>query len=98
MFQTGDIEQQSSSDLHSSKFFQIKRKLINDSSSTEQLMLVQIIDVSHKIHYLDMRSQQHIFTLINAMVSHELRNPLNAILGQLLKFQQIRIEIQKLVK
>ena len=81
MFQTGEVELNSSQDVHTSKFFQIKRKLINDYNKKDKVTLIQIIDVSHKIYYLDIRSQQHIFTLINAMVSHELRNPLNAILG-----------------
>ena len=44
-----------------------------------------------------MRSQQHLFTLVNAMVSHELRNPLNALLGQLLKVKSIRRALQDLI-
>lgn len=64
----------------------------------ESQTLIQLIDVSHKIYYLDMRSQQHVFTLVNAMVSHELRNPLNSLQGQLLKVQSTRKLLQKLIK
>lgn len=45
-----------------------------------------------------MRSQQHISTMVNAMVSHELRNPLNALLGQLLKIQGIRSVLSDLIR
>lgn len=54
------------------------------------MTLIQIIDVSHKIYYLDMRSQQQISSVMNAMVSHELRNPLNSMVSQLLKLESAR--------
>ena len=48
----------------------------------EDQFLVQIIDMSHKMFYSEMKERESILQLINATVSHELRNPLSAIIGQ----------------
>jgi signal transduction histidine kinase len=61
---------------------QIKIKEIADKG--EKKKLIQIIDVSHKILYDESKAAQHFLSLINATVSHELRNPLNSLIGQLL--------------
>ena len=41
--------------------------------------LIQIIDISSNILYQQEKSQNEFLSLINACVSHELRNPLNSI-------------------
>jgi len=41
--------------------------------------LLQIIDVSDKMLYNEVKAEQSFLTLINATVSHELRNPLNSL-------------------
>lgn len=56
-----------------------------------------MIDVSHKILYKDIKAEQQIFTMINAVVSHELRNPLNALLGQMVHIQLIFDALHALV-
>ena len=45
--------------------------------------MLQIIDVSHKILYNESKAKQMFLTLINAAVSHELRNPLSSLIGQI---------------
>ena len=52
--------------------------------------------MSEKILYNEMKAEQSFLTLINAAISHELRNPLNSLIGQmnsmkslLLSFKQI---------
>ena len=45
--------------------------------------MVQVIDVSDKLLYNEMKAEQNLLTLINATVSHELRNPLNSLIGQI---------------
>ena len=42
--------------------------------------LVQIIDMSDKILYNELNAQKSFLTLINATLSHELRNPLSSLL------------------
>ena len=43
--------------------------------------MVQIIDISNKILYDDAKAEQKFHILMNAAVSHELRNPLSSLLG-----------------
>jgi signal transduction histidine kinase len=43
--------------------------------------LIQIIDMSDKILYNEVKAEQSFLTLINATVSHELRNPLASLIG-----------------
>ena len=54
--------------------FQIKLKQMN-----EDKILLQIIDVTDNVLYTKEKSQNMLLSLINATVSHELRNPLNSI-------------------
>lgn len=44
--------------------------------------LIQIIDMSDKMLYNEVKAEQSFLTLINATVSHELRNPLASLIGQ----------------
>ena len=44
--------------------------------------ILQIIDISDTILYDEIKAQSEFLELINACVSHELRNPLNSIVAQ----------------
>ena len=44
-------------------------------------ILIQIIDVADKMLYNEVKAEQTFLTLINAAVSHELRNPLSSLIG-----------------
>lgn len=46
-----------------------------------QKLLVQVVDMSDKILYTEVKAEQSFLTLINATVSHELRNPLSSLIG-----------------
>ena len=41
-----------------------------------------MLDVSDKILYIEVKSEHSFLEMINAAVSHELRNPLNSLIGQ----------------
>ena len=43
--------------------------------------MLQIIDISVQVMYEKQKSLNNLLTLINATVSHELRNPLNSIIA-----------------
>lgn len=45
-------------------------------------IMIQIIDVSDKMLYNEVKAEQEFLTLINATVSHELRNPLTSLICQ----------------
>ena len=44
--------------------------------------IIQIIDISDSIFYDQEKAQSEFLGLINACVSHELRNPLHSIIAQ----------------
>jgi signal transduction histidine kinase len=44
--------------------------------------------MSDKMLYNEIRAEQKFLTLINAAVSHELRNPLNSLVGQIESMNQ----------
>ena len=47
----------------------------------QERVMVHIIDVSDSILYDQSKEQNEMLSILNATVSHELRNPLNSILG-----------------
>lgn len=44
--------------------------------------MIQIMDISKDILYDQQRAENELLSLINACVSHELRNPLNSVIAQ----------------
>lgn len=54
----------------------------NFSFGKEECTLVQVIDLSEKILYDQAKARSEFLSLINATVSHEMRNPINSILNQ----------------
>ena len=59
------------------------------TSSTKSKVLVQIVDMSDKILYNETKAEQSFLTIIKAAFSHELRNPLNSLTGQVTSFQSL---------
>ena len=63
-------------------YVQIKLLKIQDKRNPENFkLMVQIRDVSDRLLKQEMTAQKNVLTLINASVSHELRNPLSSIIG-----------------
>jgi len=50
------------------KILKIKSKDLNEDLK----LMVQIIDVSHRMLYKEIKAEQNLLTLVNATVSHEL--------------------------
>jgi signal transduction histidine kinase len=61
------------------KYLQFKKKIF--LRKNKKLILFQIIDISNKIMYGQSKAKREFLSLINASVSHELRNPLNSIVA-----------------
>jgi signal transduction histidine kinase len=56
-----------------------------------------LIDVSDKILYNESKAEQSFITLINAAISHELRNPLNSLVGQMNSMQSYLLNFGKII-
>jgi signal transduction histidine kinase len=74
------------------KFVQIKVKKIHEKN--KKLKLIQVIDVSHKILYDETKAEHDFLELINASVSHELRNPLNSMIGHIAQMEKIIVQLE----
>ena len=64
--------------LSQRKYFQFKVTFLEG----DNLRIVQIVDISSTILYGESKAQNEFLQLINATVSHELRNPLNSLKAQ----------------
>lgn len=62
------------SDCDEEKYFSIKRKHMGD-----QKVLVQIVDITDAVTRQHIKLENESLSVLNACVSHELRNPLNSI-------------------
>ena len=72
------IDPQDTQDL--TTFVQLKVRAYDNNGKT--MKLIQIIDVTDYILYIEIKAKNQFTTLINACVSHELRNPLNSIISK----------------
>ena len=59
------------------------------------MKIIQIVDISHTILYDQVQAKNDLLGVINACVSHELRNPLNAIIAQNINKECICKNIRK---
>ena len=50
-------------------------------SENENEIMITIIDVSHEILCNNEKEHNEVLTMVNATVSHEIRNPLNSIVA-----------------
>ena len=77
-------------------YFQIK--LSKFSRKDKDKVMLQFIDISKSILYEMEKSHNAVLSMINACVSHEMRNPLNSIIAQNYEKKEIYSEISQLVK
>lgn len=68
------------------RYVQIKRLAYKSNKRDHEF--IQIIDISAQVLYQLAHGERELYTMISAMVSHELRNPLNSI-----KIQTIRLKM-----
>jgi signal transduction histidine kinase len=69
---------QKSNPKKNSQYYKIIKQ--NITMIGRQCVLLQIIDISNKIHYDQAIADKQFIELINATVSHEMRNPINSII------------------
>jgi signal transduction histidine kinase len=60
-------------------------------------VVIQIKDISENVLNKQIKSEKVLLTLINATVSHELRNPLNAMIGQICAMEGIFINFKDMI-
>lgn len=63
----------------------------------DEKIMLQFIDISQSILYDMEKAQNQVLSMINACVSHEMRNPLNSIIAQNMESKHVCEEIKDLV-
>ena len=63
----------------SQKYYQIKKQNFHYHQGLRNKELLQIIDISTGVLFNRANAEKKLLALINATVSHEMRNPLNSI-------------------
>ena len=63
----------------------------------QTMVMVQFLDISHTILHHQAKQENRFLSMVNAFVSHELRNPLQSIVAQNIKkaklYQRLKILI-----
>jgi hypothetical protein len=62
------------------------------------MVMLQIIDISDSILYDQTKAKNEFLSLINATVSHEMRNPLNSICAENIQKQELVKQIKELLQ
>ena len=73
-------------------YFQIRLKRF--FMENKEKILVQFIDISKSILYDNQKLQNQALEMINACVSHEMRNPLNSIVAQNIEKKYLYIDLK----
>ena len=76
VFKIRDLQEQNENNMNF-KYVQIKNKMITQDS--EKVNLLQIIDLSSQVMFEFAKVEKRLMSLINATVSHEMRNPINSL-------------------
>ena len=74
------IEPVQAKGMQTFKYVQLHREVVETKFSKHDVL--QFIDISQKIMYEMALGEKRLFSLINATVSHDMRNPTNSILAQ----------------
>ena len=77
-------------EIHS--YYEIKKQII--SSGSKNLMMLQFNEVSSRIRCDVLTGNQQMLQTINAIVSHEMRNPINSILCQTVQNIELAGELE----
>ena len=80
-------------DSETTKFVQVKMKKFFNNK--EERLMIQFIDISMSILYNIEKTQSQMLEMINACVSHEMRNPINSIIAQNLEKRHLYKEMEE---
>ena len=82
-------------ELNEAFFYEIKMQILVKGEKQETIL--QFTDVSARIKYDVLTGNQQMLQTINATVSHEMRNPLNSIMSQNLKQEELANRLDRIV-
>ena len=78
------------------QYVQLKSKVF--LSNGKRMKMLRIIDVTPHILYNEFKARAEFTSIINACVSHELRNPLNSIMAKNIEKSALYQELRRLLE
>lgn len=69
-----------------------------DDEEEADKILIQIIDYSDRILYNQIKEEQSFSQIVSAAVSHELRNPLSSLIGQIVTMEVFFMSFQQILR
>ena len=76
----------------------MKVKVKNFIQNRQSMKLLQLTDVTTQILYMEIKAQSEFSSLINTIMSHELRNPLNSIIAKNIEKSALYSKMRKLLE
>lgn len=73
-------------------------KIKKSKDSEDSRIMIQIIDIKDKMLYNEVKAEKKYLTLMNATVSHELRNPLNSLVSGIENMQSYYDNLRQILK
>ena len=86
----------SSSQNQQFKYVRVQRQLINDGDVSR--VILKLIDTSSKVLFDREKTEKVIMSMVNATISHELRNPINSIHCQNVTIEMLLKKIDDLLE
>ena len=78
------------------KYVQVRREKIQTWFKKHDV--IQMIDISQKVLYEMALGEKRLFSLINATVSHEMRNPTNSIISQVQEQKRLNSKFRAILE
>ena len=72
-------------------------KITSFKIENQETTMVQVMDISKSICYDLQKADNQFLSLINGCISHELRNPLNALQAQTMKKEELYAKLNGLI-
>ena len=82
--------------LEANKFVRVENNELKIDE--KKYSILQVVDVSSNIMYEKEKGEKNLLSLINATVSHEMRNPLNAIVSQNMLQTQVNSRLREIIQ
>ena len=73
--------------INKAEFYQVKKQTISLNASEYEIL--SFYNVSQHVKYKKLIGEKRLLQMINALVSHEMRNPLNSINSMILKIRML---------
>jgi len=83
-------------DVSKQTFFSFKHVMVSKQDH-QAFSLLTVSDITENIRFIKLKQENYTLQMVNATVSHEMRNPLNSITSQNLKMRELLLLVKGLM-